>query len=343
MTSKPTKKNTVTPKSLNRNAVTPKSSSLYKRVLTSRIPETPLSNKSWKSSCDDSFIQNEKNVDLELNHIEDEAMSIGEKTLENIAQVSSSTSTPFKIYRNISDSFNNSCNVMNDSPADIKDDSITWVDKSTAQCENSKREESVIVSLCNMLTETKLSQPSTEEISTELDLLEVKKQALNKIKMIENVIKVLSTIKETELATVQNVSMLIIANEKKIMGSKMDKTVIETTEDSLNQATPTRSTLVVKPCSVIKSCLKSPSYKIPNIKMSTLKKKVHYKSLPNVSQCKVTPDKNMGNKALSMYLKIKENMNFLSTPAGKQHPNNAVMGTPAIASNVRKQLGKLYC
>lgn len=302
---------------------TPKST-LRKRVMASRIPDTPLSNESWKSSCDDSFLQNEQHIE----YIENINDLINEHTLDMIAEVSPPISTPFTDYRNINYSFNNSSNVMENTN---HDDTIMSFDNESK--ENSKREESVIVSLCAKLDKATVSCPKT--LGTELDdLLKVQKHTESNLKMIENGIRTLNNIKESQLKSLQYVNKLI--QEKKSQNaSGIDEK--KTKESQMNDISNLAS---VEPCSVIKTIQKSPSYKIPR-KNLCIRKKVLYKSMPNIPGA-VTPQKDMGQKALSMYLKMKEQNNYLNTPVVKRMPME-VPDTPAMTShNLAKQLDKLY-
>lgn len=319
-------------------ATTPKSS-LRKRAMAALIPDTTLSNESWKSSCDDSFIQHEKDMEV----IECKTKALTEIHTFETAKVSPPASTPYKEYRNIKESFNDSS--INNSSLAHQDNTIMCFDTTSVSNENNKREESVIVSLCDMLNKATVSTTIAEKISTDLDeLLEVEKQTANNLEMIVNGIKMLNRVKESELKSLQSVRKLINEKQKQTSESDKEKTVIETTKEIPihEELTPIKSQ-VAKPCTVIRSCLKSPSYKIPKKMTSSVRKKVHYRSLPNVANFKVTPEKDMGGRALGMYLKMKEHMNFLSTPAGKQRPIDVVMDTPTIAShNLQKQLDKLY-
>nr|XP_021180945.2 uncharacterized protein LOC110369733 [Helicoverpa armigera] len=314
---------------------------LIKKKLIPVVPDTPISNESWKSS-DASFLQKEK----EINDAEDKIKAIcEEKTLEKIAEITPPMSTPFKDYRNVKEYFNQSSGLENS--AVFNDNTIMSFEKPSDLNENNKREESVIVSLCDLLNKASVN---TGKMSTELDdLLEIEKQTVHNLRMIDNSITALNKIKESQFTSLQYVRKLI--NEKKTCkdekkpGESGDKTLINTKESPKAIKTE-KSGLELKasvssPCSVIKSCTKSPSYKIPK-KNLCLRKKVICKSLPNVSSETLTPVKaDMGNRALSMYMKMKEHMNFLNTPVAKR--NCHVPDTPALTShNLQKQLDKLY-
>ncbi|XP_053626126.1 uncharacterized protein LOC128683990 [Plodia interpunctella] len=308
------------------------------------ILDTPLSNESWKSSCDASFLQNEKNI----NDIEMKAKVVSEEhTLENIAEVTPPVSTPFKEYRNVQEYFNNSSEL--ESSAMYHDNTIMCFDKPTNNKQENQREESVIVSLCELLN--KASVTNNEKASTELeDLIEVERQTENNIKMIENGIKTLNNIKESQIKSLKYVQKLI--NEKRkaqtTTGHDKDKTLVDEikitpkSNKGSSNSSPEKSPALGKRCSVIKSCAKSPSYKIPK-KNLCLRKKVFYKSMPNVSSGFQSPSKDIEGKALNIYMKMKEQMNFLNTPVVK-HRGDRVPDTPAVTShNLQRQLDKLYC
>ncbi|XP_028173641.1 uncharacterized protein LOC114362428 [Ostrinia furnacalis] len=313
------------------------------RLVVTTVPDTPLSNESWKSSCDASFLQKEK----EINDIEEKVKAVAEEqTLENIAEVSPPVSTPFKEYRNVKEYFNNSSELENSAVFD--DNTIMCFDKPTENKDNNKREESVIVSLCDLLNKAKVT--NNDQTSTELeDLLEVEKQTENNIKMIENGIQTLKNIKDSQLKSLQYVRKLI--NEKrsgkKDSESDHDKTLVNDAKVTpkiikKERLSPEKSPILGKPCSVIKSPLKSPSYKIPK-KNVCLRKKVFYKSMPNVSNSMQTPNKDPENRALNMYMKMKQQMNFLNTPVVKHNKPSYVPDTPAVTShNLQMQLDKLY-
>lgn len=304
-------------------AATPKSAL---RPRTNVIPDTPLSNESWKSSCDASFLQNEKDIDC----IEEKTkVLLQEQTFEDITEESPPVSTPYKGYRNVTEFFNNSS--VNDSTNAGQDNTIMSFDQLNKSKQNGKREDSVIVSLCELLNKATVS--NAEQPTSELeDLLKFEQQTENNIKIIETGILSLENIKESELKSLQYVRKLIQEKREKetrISESEKDKTVIETTKE-LKEQSP-------KPCSATKS-LKSPSFKIPK-KNTCLRKKVFHKSMPNVSY--LSPQKDMGDRAFNMYMQMKERMQFLSTPLAKTRTE--VPDTPTITShNLQKQLDKLY-
>ncbi|XP_075992868.1 uncharacterized protein LOC142987814 [Anticarsia gemmatalis] len=298
------------------------------------VPDTPLSNESWKSSCDASFLQKEK----EINDAEEKTKAIlEERTLENIAEVTPPVSTPFKEYRSVKDFFNHSNDI--ETSALYHDNTIMCFENPSESKEGCKREESVIVSLCDLLSKATVN--TSQKASTELeDLLQIEKRTVHNIKMIENSIAALNKIKESQLTSLQSVRKMI--NEKKT-AKDADKTLIEAKVEpkveNVEKTSPIRS-VESQPCSVIKSPVRSPSYKIPK-KNLCLRKKVICKSMPNVSNDMETPTKGMGNRALSMYLKMKEHMNFLNTPVAKKQYE--IPDTPAVTShNLQKQLDKLY-
>lgn len=124
-------------------------------------------------------------------------------------------------------------------------------------------------------------------------------------------------------------------NNKTLVGecNNVNKTMIKRTQS------PETSPIISMPLSVIKST-RSPTYKIPK-KNSFLRKEVISKSRPNVSKIEATPMKNLEGKALNMYLNMKNNLNFLSTPIRKR--DTQVPNTPAIISkNLQNQLDKLF-
>ncbi|KAJ2952858.1 hypothetical protein O0L34_g7223 [Tuta absoluta] len=312
------------------------------------VPSTPkteieLLNTSWKSGSDASFLQKEK----EIHEIEEKVKAVAEEqTLENIAEVSPPVSTPFKEYRSVQEYFNNSSCLENS--ALYNDNTIMCFDKPSMCTDNSKREESVIVSLCDLFT--KATVTNTEQSTTELDnLLEVEKQTEKNIRMLENGVQMLNNIKESQIKSLQNVRKLI--EEKKgarnVSESDKDKTLVPT-KDVNKTLSPEKSPILSRPCSVIKSkpCSvikspKSPSYKIPK-KNPCLRKKIVCKSMPNVSAVEMhTPVKDFTGKPLNMYMKMKEQMNFLSTPMVNR--DMTVPDTPALTShNLQKQLDKLF-
>lgn len=316
------------------------------RLTVTTVPDTPLSNESWKSSCDASFLQREK----EINDIEEKAKAIAEEqTLDNIAEVSPPVSTPFKEYRNVNEYFNNSSEI--ETSALYDDNTIMCFDKNSEakfSKEDNQREESVIVSLCDLLNKAKVT--NNDKPSNELeDLLEVEKQTENNIKMIDSGIQTLKNIKESQLKSLQYVRKLISEknNGKKLSESDHDKTLVneaKVTPKTLKKEklSPETSPVLGKPCSVIKSPVKSPSYKIPK-KNLCLRKKVFYKSMPNVANPMQTPNKDLDNRALNMYMKMKEQMNFLNTPLVKHKNISYIPDTPAVTShNLQMQLDKLY-
>ncbi|KAM3961275.1 LOW QUALITY PROTEIN: uncharacterized protein ACR2FA_004613 [Aphomia sociella] len=305
-----------------------------------KVPDTPLSNESWKSSCDASFLQREK----EINDIEMKVQAITEEqTLENIVEVSPPVSTPFKEYRNVKEYFNNSSELENS--ALYCDNTIMCFDKPSVCNEVNNREESVIVSLCDLLN--KATVTNQEKSSTELDdLFQVEKQTEHNIKIIENGIRALNTIKESQLKSLKYVKKLIHDKTKGQTSAECEK---DKTLTNIAKVTPKvvkneflnieTNTIQAKPCSVIKPIAKSPSYKIP--KKNCLRKK-YYKSMPNVSNTIESPNKGVDTRALNMYMKMKEQMNFLNTPLVK-HRNSTMPDTPAVTShNLQRQLDKLY-
>ncbi|XP_050345389.1 uncharacterized protein LOC126770188 [Nymphalis io] len=318
---------------LNKKLAAPKLHNLKKLVTK---PETPIANMSFKSNSDASFLEKEK----EINEIEEKTKALAEEqTLENIAEVTPPVSTPFKEYRNVQEFFNHTAESDNSA---LYNDTIMCFEKMSVNNEI-KREESVIVSLCDMLN--KAAVTNSDKISTELeDLLEVEKQTEKNIKMIENGIKTLKHIKESQLKSLQFVRKLI--NEKriqKVSESEKDKTLVQNnnellkSEPCIKETNSETSPMLSRP-SVIK--VKSPSYKIPK-KSLCMRKKVFHKSMPNVTDGMQTPIKST-DKAMNMYMEMKEKMNFLNTPLVK-HCNIEPPDTPAVTShNLQVQLDKLF-
>ncbi|XP_059057070.1 uncharacterized protein LOC131850740 [Achroia grisella] len=293
-----------------------------------KMPDTSLSNESWKSSCDASFLQREK----EINDIEIKVQAITEEqTLENIAEVSPPVSTPFKEYRNVKEYFNNSSELENS--ALYNDNTIMCFDKpvETGTTNNdNKREESVIVSLCDLLNKAKVSNKACTNSELD-DLLEVEKETEHNIKIIDSAIMTLDTIKKSQMKSLKCVQKLI---HDKTHG----KSVPECDKDKTLEAD--KSPILRKTCSVIKSTVKSPSYTIHK-KNSCLRKKACHKSMPNVSTF-VTPSKDINGRALNMYMQLKGDMGFLNTPRIKNR-NTLMPDTPAITSNnLQRQLDKLF-
>lgn len=311
---------------INKKTVPPPSPVPKARKTIVPIPDTPLSNDSWKSSCDASFLQKEK----EIYEIERKAQAIQEESLlSDIANVSPPVSTPFKEYRNVNEYFNNSSDMENSG----HDNTIMCFDRpSTIKEETADREETIIVSLCDMFNKATVTY--NEKSKSELDiLLEIKKETEKNI--------------QSQIKLLNYVNRLI---HKKRTGSKspiaFDKTLIEESLLSklvANDKTPEKSPTVR--CSVIKSVPKSPSYKIPK-KTPCLRKKVFHKSMPDMPTGLRTPKAavDQGNRAMEMYMKMKEqNIKFLNTPVVKQRPVSAVPDTPAVMSkNLQCQLDKLY-
>lgn len=351
---------------------TPVINKLSSTKLTHQVPKVKFNNISFKSD-DDSFLQREQ----EINDFEEKTNAITEEpTLEKIAEISPPVSTPFKDYRNVREYFDH--NEAENSV--LWNNTITVFDKPTEAKEeikkedqnNIKREESVIVSLCEMLN--KATVTNTENTNQELSTLEEHEREMeNNIKMFDHAIALINSMKENQLKYLQYVRKL--KQEKLRMNSEnkndvtvvgkenvdpnvlkeMDVTLKKENQAMLTSPTPTsttinalipsvkqenyspvRSPLTSRP-SVIKT--KSPSYRIPR-KSLCLRKKVFHKSLPNVSDGFVTPNKN-NDRALSMYMQIKEHMTFLTTPVAK--PCSEIPDTPAVTShNLKKQLDKLY-
>lgn len=302
----------------------------HKKLVLRVTPATPISNISFKSNSDASFLEKEK----EINDIEEKTKALTEEsTLENIAEVSPPVSTPFKEYRNVQEFFNYTVESDN---SGVCNDTVTCFEKMSMSNE-CKREESVIVSLCDMLNKATVN--TSNKVSTELDdLLEMEKQTEKNIKRLEIGIKTLNDIKESHIESLQSLRKLI--NEKKmqkVSESEKDITMVQTKTERKSEPSPVNSPELNRP-SVIK--VKSPSYKIPK-KNLCLRKKVFHKSVPNVSNGMQTPKRD-SNKALNMYMQMKENMNFLTTPLVKHHSVEPP-DTPALTShNLQRQLDKLF-
>ncbi|XP_004930375.1 uncharacterized protein LOC101742849 [Bombyx mori] len=305
------------------------------KFVVPEVMDTPKSNESWKSSCDASFLMKEK----EIHDVEEITKALcQEQILENIAEVSPPVSTPFKEYRNVKEYFNNSSEQAENSAS--FNDTIMCFEKPCLKNENNEREESVIVSLCNMLNKATAIEP--ENTSTELQrLLEVKKQTELNIRMIENGIQTLDNIKKSHLKSLEYITKLLKEkqNGHTITDSHCNNTLTELTKETAKltiEQSPGNSVIVKS------GSTKSPIYKIPK-KNQCLRKKVFYKSMPNVSNSfALTPDKKLKDKALSVYMEMKEHMNFLNTPVTKKN-NPEVLDTPMVTShNLQRQLDKLY-
>lgn len=311
-----------------------------KKVITPET-DTPVMNFSWKSGSDASFIQKEK----EINEVEEKVLAVlEEQTLEKIAEVSPPISTPFKEYRSVQEFFNNSNSIDNSA---LYNDTIMCLERPSVSVGSEKKEESVITSLCDLFNKATVVT-NFQKDNTELDnLLEVEKQTVNNIKLLERTIDILTNIKKSHINSLQNVRQLVEdkKNGKKISECENNKTLVGECSDIkktmiMKTPTPEKSPIISRPCSVIRST-KSPTYKVPK-KNSCLRKKVISKSMPNVSKIETTPVKDFDGKALNMYMKMKENLNFLSTPMVNRDVH--VPDTPALTShNLQKQLDKLYC
>ncbi|XP_061712637.1 uncharacterized protein LOC133521601 isoform X2 [Cydia pomonella] len=337
------KENSSCQANINRKSIAPKLIN-HKRLAPPPIPDTPLSNDSWKSGSDASFIQKEREIH------ETEAMRNAtldtQRTLENIAEVSSPIATPFREYRNNIDCHNNSI-VMDNSNTEndtiMSFDNPTMLERVNNQDERVKgsekvdREESVIVSLCEMLN--KASVTNSESTSKLDELLEVERETEQNIKMIEDGIQALINIKEAQYKALSQVRKLITEkrNSRKVSDSDKDTTLVGNSASETQS--PPKSPVLGHPCSVIRSP-KSPSYKIPK-RTPCLRKSVFHKSMPNVASDMSTPVKLDGGKALNMYMKMKEQLQFLNTPLLQARP--APPDTPAVTSlNLQKQLNRLY-
>lgn len=311
----------------NRQFIMPKPVNTKAVIKPSLVPNTPLTNESWKSSCDDSFLLREKEIDdFEKKEV------LQDNNLNNTPHVS----TPYSKHRNIQEYFDNSSNL--DDSAAYKDNTIMCFDKPSNSNSN-KREESVIVSLCDLLrnaTVNDVDRPNTMD-----DLLNLEKETEQNLIAIEKTITMLVELKESKNKTLNLIRKMIkekniLHNEKSLLETKDDiKAVkIEPTNENIN---PVKS----KPCSVIKSCLRTPTYKIPR-KSPCLKKMVLYKSLPNKLNETGSPKIDMDKRALSVYMEMKQHMSFLNTPL-KRPLNITEPNTPAITShNLQIQLERLY-
>lgn len=261
------------------------------------IQDVPLSNISSTSSCDTSFLQTEKKIQDLISKTEAKPFKEAGPTLEDIEEVSPILSTPPK--------------------------------------ENSRKEDFLFNNnnteklMCNSIICFDVVNQSNLNCMQLNDLLKLKEQNENKIKIMEQYLK-------TMMEQQKYIDKII--NEKKIDSeiTKHDKENI--CEDKLdNQKLVTQSKIAAIPCSVIKSLTKSPTYKIPR-KNLCLRKKVFHKSMPNMSSLQ-SPSKD--NKALSIYMKMKEQMIFLNTPIKSK--NIEEPNTPAVTSqNLQMQLDKLY-
>ncbi|XP_063359198.1 uncharacterized protein LOC134648640 [Cydia amplana] len=325
---------------VNRKSITPTLIN-HKRLAPPPKPDTPLSNDSWESGSDASFIQKEKEIH-ETEAITN-AILDAQHTLENIVEVSPPIATPFREYRNNIEYTNSS--VMDNSNSENDTimcfDNPTMVERVNNQDERLKesekvdREESVIVSLCDMLNKATVTN---FESSSKLELREVERQTEHNIKMIKDNIPALINIIEAQYKTLSHMRKLIrdIRNGTKVSDDK-DKTLVGNSEPK----SPPKSPVLGRPCSVIRLSPKSPSYKIPK-RTPCLRKRVFYKSMPNVVSDMSTPVKLDAGTALNMYMEMKEQLHFLNTPLVKARPAQ-VPDTPAITSqNLQMQLNRLY-
>ncbi|CAH2232351.1 jg19154 [Pararge aegeria aegeria] len=329
---------------------------VFNQPFPHRVPKLKMNNISFKSNGDDSFLQKEK----EINDFEEKSNALTEEpTLEKIAEISPPVSTPFNDYRNVRDYFNNS---EAEHSVLWNDNTIMSFEKPSEIKDNVNRDESVIVSLCEMLNKATVTNANNN--NQELgELIEFERQAENNLKMIDNVMGMLNSMKEKQRISLQYIRKLkhdklqtngakdcnVTVLEKEYIANNLAKTNL-TEESKTKPKTPKINTVTVKeenvspeksPISsrptVIKS--RSPSYKIPRRSIG-LRKKVFCKSMPNVSDGTQTPNKNM-DRALSMYMQIKDQMTFLNTPLAIARTE--IPDTPAITShNLQKQLDKLY-
>ncbi|KAL4707446.1 hypothetical protein ACJJTC_008631 [Scirpophaga incertulas] len=322
--------------SLNKPYKKEKNSITSLQIIHKKIPnkmavlDTPLPNDSWNFGSDTSFLQKEK----EINDVEKKVTELAnEQTLENIAEISPPISTPFKEYRNVQEYFNNSSEL--ETSALYNDNTIMCFEKPESNKENN-REESVIVSLCDLLNKAQMSKQKTSDEFE--DLLEQEQQIRKNIKLIDNAIQTLKNIKESQEKSFEFVKKLIL--EKNSQQKNPNTNIIENlvTPKETYESTKVESGSPNKsPINKISSVIKSPTYKIPK-KNSCLRKKVFHKSMSNL----VSPAKDFDGKALKMYMKIKQQMNFLSTPVGKNQ-NAEYLNTPAVTShNLQIQLDRLY-
>ncbi|KAJ0180734.1 hypothetical protein K1T71_004138 [Dendrolimus kikuchii] len=313
----------------NRQFILPKPINSKKIIKPPLVPNTPLTNESWKSSCDDSFLQREKEIDDYENKVFNE---------NKVNNVTPQVSTPYTKHRNIQEYFDNSSNF--DDSAAYKDNTIMCFDKPKNSIDNNKREESVIVSLCDLLD--KATVTDVERTSTLDDLLNMEKDLEQNSIIIEKTIKMLNELKESKTKSLKFIRRLIkekkesISNHEKPLAETKDFKVVKA-EKINEEVNPMKS----KPCSVIKSCIRTPTYKIPR-RSPCLKKMVLYKSMPNQLNEMHSPKIDMGKRALSVYMEMKQHMNFLNTPL-KRPENTTGLSTPAVTShNLQIQLEKLY-
>lgn len=313
--------------------------SMKKKAVSNNI-DTPLMNSSWKSSCETSFLQKE----MEIDEVEAKVLAVShEETLEKIAEVSPPISTPFKEYRSVQEFFNNSNSIENSA---AYNDTVMCFDRPSVCVGNEKKEESIIMSLCDLFNKATVVANGVKEYTELENLLEVEKQTANNIKMLECTIEMLTNIKKSQINSLQNVKQLVEEkkNSRKNSESENNKTLVEENNDVkkaviMKTPSPKKSPIISRPCSVIRST-KSPTYKILK-KSSCLRKKVISTSMPNVSKLKTTPVKDFDGKALNMYMKMKERLNFLSTPMVNRDVEAPT--TPALTShNLQKQLDKLF-
>ncbi|KPJ05042.1 hypothetical protein RR46_04158 [Papilio xuthus] len=267
------------------------------------IPDAPLSNISSTSSCDTSFLQTEKKIQDLISKTEAKPFKEAGPTLEDIEEVSPILSTPPKECTRHEDFlFNN-----NDTEIIPPVNSIICFD---------------VVNQSNL---------NCMQLN---DLLKLREQNEGKIKIMEQYLKTM---------TEQQKYIDKIIKEKKIdsdINRKFENKEYLCENKLDNSESVTKSNASAIPCSVIKSPSKSPTYKIPR-KNLCLRKKVFHKSMPNISNGTQSPNKDNDNKALSIYMKMKEQMIFLNTPIKSK--NVEAPNTPAVTSqNLQMQLDKLY-
>lgn len=201
----------------------------------------------------------------------------------------------------------------------------------------SNQEESVIVSLCDLLN--KATVRNDEKPSKEVNkLLDLERETLANINLLDNGIAIMMKLKAS-----QEASLLKI--RQSICDVDGESTIVEQLALSIETELATVNDTITRNISVIRTCTrspKSPAYKIPK-KNTCLRKKVFYKSMPSVLGSPLPPITSR-NQATDMYMKMKEQMNFLNTPVVKRKVDKAPeANTPAVTSrNLQRQLDRLY-
>ncbi|GBP40954.1 hypothetical protein EVAR_26035_1 [Eumeta japonica] len=289
--------------------------------------DTPVPNSSINSN-NDTFLQKEK----EINELEERisTMTCDDKTLENIDEVSPPASTPFTDYRSVQECFNDSSDFENSA---IYNNTIMCFDKTFYQTDNNEKEDSMIVSLCDLLDKACVENPDPTCHELE-NLLALEKQ-------IQTSLQMLTTLKENNEKALSKVKELIQIKRNNLPGNINMSLVTSLTQKVLNEKGKVMISKNIHKRSVAIS--KTPIKNIADKKQSLRKTALH-KSMPSgLNDYSVTKIQlNDRSPATCMYQELKQSMNFLHTPM-KERASQAVPDTPAITShNIQKQLSKLY-